>query len=82
MILRDRVQVAFRADDAGSCESANLAIAEAIDAGIVKNVSVMACGPALEHAVSLLKERRDIDIGLHVTLNAEWVKAKWPPVLP
>jgi predicted glycoside hydrolase/deacetylase ChbG (UPF0249 family) len=76
------VRIVFRADDAGSCESANLAIAEAIAAGTVKNVSLMVCGPAAEHAVALLKHRDDIDVGLHVTLNAEWANVKWCPVLP
>ncbi len=78
---RERIRVAFRADDAGSCESANLAIAEGVAAGTVKNVSVMACGPAIEHAAARLKDTRNIDIGLHVTLNAEWVNVKWRPIL-
>ncbi|MES2464636.1 MAG: ChbG/HpnK family deacetylase [Armatimonadota bacterium] len=78
----NRARIAFRADDAGSCESANLAIAEGIGAGTVKNVSVMACGPAIEHAVSLLKDQKHINLGLHVTLNAEWETVKWGPVLP
>jgi predicted glycoside hydrolase/deacetylase ChbG (UPF0249 family) len=78
----ERVQIAFRGDDAGSCESANLAIAQAVAAGTLKNVSVMACGPALKQAVSLFKGVPGIDLGLHLTLNAEWVTVKWSPVLP
>ena len=69
----DCVQIAFRGDDAGSCESANLAIAQTVAAGTLKNVSVTACGPALEQAVSLFKDVLGIDRGLHLTLNAEWV---------
>jgi predicted glycoside hydrolase/deacetylase ChbG (UPF0249 family) len=42
----------------------------------------MVCGPAVEHAAALLKDRDDIDVGLHVTLNAEWANVKWSPVLP
>lgn len=80
-MTKKRVQIAFRGDDAGSCESVNLAIAEAAAAGTVKNVSVMACGPALEQAVSLLKDVEGIDLGLHLTLNAEWVTIKWSPAL-
>jgi predicted glycoside hydrolase/deacetylase ChbG (UPF0249 family) len=80
--MGESVRIAFRADDAGSCESANLAIAEGVAAGTVKNVSVMACGPAMEQAVTLLKNQKGIDLGLHVTLNAEWVKIKWAPILP
>ncbi len=39
-----------RADDLGSSYSANQAIEQVIDAGFIKNVSIMACGPAVEDA--------------------------------
>ena len=81
-MTNEGVKIAFRGDDAGSCESANLAIAEAVAAGTLKNISVMACGPALEQVVSLFKDVPGIELGLHLTLNAEWVTVKWSPVLP
>ena len=73
-----------RGDDAGSCKSANAAIAEACAAGLLRNVSFMACGPAFEEAAMLFVGRSDIAAGLHVTLNAEWANdvARWKPVLP
>ena len=78
------LRLLVRSDDAGSCASANAAIAEACDAGVVRNVSVMACGPALDEAAALFAGRDDIAAGLHVTLNAEWASdaACWKPVLP
>ncbi len=75
------MKVVFRADDAGSTEGANLAIVETVRNGVVRNVSVMAPGPAFNHAVPLLKSL-DADLGLHVTLSAEWDAPKWGPVLP
>ncbi len=78
------VHLLVRGDDAGSCASASAAIAEACDAGVLRNVSVMACGPALDEAAALFAGRNDIAAGLHVTLNAEWASdaARWGPVLP
>ena len=70
-----------RSDDLGSSHSANLAIEKVVNAGFIKNVSVMACGPTVEEAASLLAHRREICFGMHTTLNAEWDQVKWGPVL-
>jgi predicted glycoside hydrolase/deacetylase ChbG (UPF0249 family) len=75
-------RVVFRGDDAASTEGANLAIAQAVEDGVLRNVSVMATGAALEHAASVFKDLEGIAIGLHVTLNSEWEEVKWGPVLP
>lgn len=77
-----RIQLIVRGDDAGSCESADLAILEACDHGIVRNVSIMVPGPSFAHAARLLSARRELCLGLHVTLNAEWETWRWGPVLP
>lgn len=78
----NQIRLISRGDDAGSCESADLAILEACDRGILRNVSIMVPGPTFAHAVKLLKGRADLCLGLHVTLNAEWEAPKWGPVLP
>jgi predicted glycoside hydrolase/deacetylase ChbG (UPF0249 family) len=78
-----RIRLIVRGDDAGSCPSANRAIREACGAGVLRNVSVMASGPAFTEAARLLAGLgNDICLGLHVTLNAEWDGPKWGPVLP
>ncbi len=71
-----------RADDLGSSHSANAAIEKVANAGFIKNISIMACGPAVEAAAERLTHRKDICFGMHTTLNAEWDRAKWGPVLP
>lgn len=71
-----------RADDLGSSNSANLAIARVVKAGFIKNVSVMAPGPRVEEAARLFAGRKDVCFGMHTTLNAEWDRVKWGPVLP
>ncbi len=76
------IRLISRGDDAGSCESADLAIMDACDHGILRNVSIMVPGPSFAHAASLLANRSDLCLGLHVTLNAEWTDPRWGPVLP
>ena len=71
-----------RADDLGSSYSANQAIEQVIDAGFIKNVSIMACGPSIEDAAQRLVHRKDVCFGMHISLNAEWDLVKWGPVLP
>jgi hypothetical protein len=69
-------------DDAGSCPSANAAIADVLRTGYARTVSVMACCGEFTEAAKMLKEFPEACIGLHMTINAEWDKVKWGPVLP
>ena len=75
------VPIIVRADDAGSAPEANRGIAECADAGVVKNVSVMAVCPWLADAAERLAHRTDIEFGFHFALNAEWDAVPWRPVL-
>lgn len=76
------IHLAVRADDAGSSLSANKAIEECVNAGLVRNVSIMVPGPFFDDAVQRFAGRKDICVGLHITLSAEWVTTKWGPILP
>lgn len=71
-----------RADDAGACADVNHGILDCLETGLVHNVSVMVVGPAFEQIAARLRDRDDIAVGLHLTLNAEWPSARWRPVLP
>jgi len=71
-----------RADDLGSTRSANRAINETLEAGVVRNVSVLVPGPFVGEAAALLAGRSDICFGLHTAVNSEWDSLRWPPVLP
>ena len=77
-----RVRLVGRADDAGSCHTANRAVAEVLDAGLALNASVMVPCPAFDEAARLFAGRRGICVGLHATITAEWDTLKWGPVLP
>ncbi len=71
-----------RADDCGSSHAANTAIYKACQAGMIKNVSVLACGPKLEEAAEMLTGEKEICFGLHGCINSEWDKVTWGPVAP
>lgn len=77
-----RIQFVSRSDDLGSSLASNQAIDAVTRAGFIRNVSVMAPGTAVESAAGLLAPRKDICFGMHTTLNAEWDRVKWGPVLP
>jgi hopanoid biosynthesis associated protein HpnK len=54
-------------DDFGSSREVNEAVILAHRRGILTSASLMASGPAFEHAVSLAEENPDLAVGLHVT---------------
>jgi len=74
------ISIVTRADDAGSSHSANLAIRKVVQAGIIKNVSVMAPGRYVSEAAMLLAGNQNVCFGMHATINAEWALVKWGPV--
>jgi hypothetical protein len=77
-----RIRLITRGDDCGSSHTANQAILEAVDRGILKNVSIMACCEAIEEAAALFAGKKEVCFGLHATMNAEWDNVRWGPVLP
>ncbi len=76
------IRLVTRGDDAGSCKAADLAIRDAAENGILRNVSLLVPGPSFAHAVAVLKELDGICVGLHAAITAEWPMLKWGPVLP
>lgn len=79
--METRIRLITRGDDLASCEEANAGIAASFDRGLLRNTSVMAVGPAFEGAVAVLRERPDLSVGVHVSLNSEWDDVRWGPVL-
>lgn len=75
-------RIVVRGDDAGSARSANLAIAECVQRGILRNISVLACGPEVGHAAELLAGLPGVAFGCHAAINAEWDFPRWGPVRP
>jgi chitin disaccharide deacetylase len=66
-----RITMITRADDCGNSHEANLGILQELEAGILKNISLMAPGRFIEEAAAFFAGRPDICFGLHAVLNAD-----------
>lgn len=73
----DRV-VVVHVDDLGMSPSANAGGVQALD-GAATCGSVMVPCPAFEQMAQIARERPELDIGVHLTLNAEYQSYRWGP---
>ena len=67
-------------DDAGMSHESNLGILKAMTAGVATSASVMMPCPWVPEFVRLARRHPQLDIGLHLTLTAEWKDYRWGPV--
>jgi predicted glycoside hydrolase/deacetylase ChbG (UPF0249 family) len=70
------------ADDLGMAHTVNAASMAALETGLVNSASIMVPCPWLPEVVSYVRKHPDADLGLHLTLTAEWASLRWGPVLP
>jgi predicted glycoside hydrolase/deacetylase ChbG (UPF0249 family) len=69
--------VIINADDLGSCHSANVGVFECLHTGVVTSATLMVPAPWAREASS---RYRGEDIGVHLTLNAEYELYRWGPI--
>jgi chitin disaccharide deacetylase len=69
--------VIVNCDDLGSSRSANVAIYEALRDGLATSATLMVPCPWARDAAAMY---RGEDIGVHLTLNAEWETYRWGPI--
>lgn len=76
----DRV-IVLHADDVGMCQAANEGAFEAMERGAVTCGSLMVPCPWFRDAVERARANPGAyDLGVHLTLNAEWPGYRWGPV--
>lgn len=51
-----------------------------LETGLPVSMSVMVPCPWFSEAVELLKQYRNVSVGIHLTLNSEWKQYRWGPV--
>ncbi len=74
----DRV-VVVHVDDIGMCTAANAGALRALE-GSATCGSVMVPCPAFEEIAQIARERPELDLGVHLTLNAEYEGYRWGPL--
>ena len=75
------IRLLTRGDDMGSFRTANRAIKDAFQQGILRNTSLMVPAPFFAEAAQMCCEMPDLCVGLHATINCEWHEVRWGPVL-
>ena len=73
----DAKLVVINADDLGSCHSANVGVFDGLHTGLVTSASLMVPCPWAREAAA---RYRGEDIGVHLTVNAEYELYRWGPI--
>lgn len=72
----------IHADDLGVAHSVDRAAFKALDEKAVSSASVMVPCPWLTEVGGYFRAHPDADLGLHLTVTAEWKTYRWGPVAP
>jgi predicted glycoside hydrolase/deacetylase ChbG (UPF0249 family) len=72
----------INADDLAMSHSENDASLAALDQKLVTSATVMVPAPWFGEVAAYARTHPDADLGLHLTLTAEWQTFRWGPVTP
>ncbi len=67
-------------DDAGMSYDSNIGAEMALTKGVSTSVSIMMPCPWVSQFIKFLKNRPDLDAGIHLTLTSEWNDYRWGPL--
>ncbi len=79
---KDAKLLIVHADDTGMCNSENMATKAALESGAVSSASIMMPCPWADDFIAWALNHPDADVGIHLTLTAEWEHYRWDGVLP
>ena len=72
----------LNADDLGVSHSEDVASLSALDQKLITSATAMVPCPWFTEVADYAKAHSDADLGLHLTLTAEWQTFRWGPVAP
>ena len=72
----------LHADDLGVAHSENAASFDALDKGVINSASIMIPTPWVTEVAEYAKKNPNADLGLHLTLTAEWATYRWGSTAP
>lgn len=78
----DAKLLVIHADDIGVSHSENIASISAYEKGGINSGSIMVPCPWFPEIAEYARENPEFDLGLHLTLTAEWKHLRWDGVLP
>ncbi len=73
-------QLVMHLDDVGGSHGANTAFTELWDEGVLTSGAVMVPCPWFPEIAAIARQRPELDLGVHLTLTAEWKKFRWRPL--
>jgi chitin disaccharide deacetylase len=71
----------INADDFGMCHDQNEGVMRGLQEGVFTSSTILVTCPWFEEAAEFARNNPAADLGVHLTLTAEWDSYKWGPVL-
>jgi chitin disaccharide deacetylase len=71
----------INADDFGMCHDQNEGVMRGLKEGLFTSSTILVTCPWFEEAAEFGRNNPELDLGVHLTLTAEWDRYKWGPVL-
>lgn len=71
----------INADDFGFSKAVNYGILEAMKTGVISSTSLMTNMPGFNHAIELMKQNPDMNVGIHLVTTAGYAICKGLPTL-
>jgi chitin disaccharide deacetylase len=71
----------LNADDFGMCHDQNEGVIRGLKEGLFTSSTILVTCPWFEEVAEFARNNPNADLGVHLTLTAEWDRYKWGPVL-